>query len=203
MRHNFGAARATAGLQSRKKRKRVEPPRFETFIGKDENNPFVIERPGSFPKMILSEVTAGRPELLVGPIHGNGIRMATGAIYEGGPPQFGMKFQGRGGDQLRLIAKIAHGFTAALIDVETFEPFLTSIILNKSDAPPFWTVIGSELGTDKKPLHWIGLRVVNGMWHMKDELGHFPIQLYVVEMQLFGNFSAPFYEVVVGRKIKF
>ena len=86
----------------------------------------------------------------------------------------------------RFIAKVAHGAAVAELGTDTFEPFLSDIILGK-DRKNESRLIGMarRRGTVKRALHEITIRLA----------GH----LIVVDVQLFASFGFRPYQAVVGR----
>jgi len=87
-----------------------------------------------------------------------------------------------------MLAKIAHAYAVAELGLDSFTPFLSDIILNKS---PMY--IG----------HYVG-----GLRHDEkgDDLHHIEISNFgakryvVVEIRLFANRTLPLYVVVVGER---
>jgi len=149
--------------------------------------------------MVLAETTLGRPELLGGPIHGNGICIALAALKEGGLKEVSVDFWAKGGDYLRLVAKIAHGFAVAALGTDSFSPFLAPIIL-EDDHPPedLWKYIGAQQGILRGELHRVRIDQTLVGLRSSDGLGTSLAVAVVAYIQLFGIYSAPIYEVVVG-----
>lgn len=96
---------------------------------------------------------------------------------------------------LRSLAKTAHAFTAAELGVDAFEPFLTDLILNRSDDVGLF--VGDKSGV-------AGLEGPTGhsfkitLGQTPDELGQAG-GLIVVFMQLWADLGSPPHLVVVGR----
>jgi len=204
----LGVTRDAAGVKSRKRRGRnAESRRRYRAVAasvpeggdpREERGPQITD-PSDLPRMILVETTKGPPELLGGKIPGNGICLATAWDMAHGPTECTVDFWARGGDFLRLLAKISHGFAVATLGVGGFSPFLTDIILMHDHKPDdLWKFIGQTSLQSGTFLHRI--RVVPEVVAIPSEGGlevSFK-QVIVADLQLFANFSAPRYAVVVG-----
>ena len=98
---------------------------------------------------------------------------------------------------LRSLAKTAHAFTAAQIGVDAFEPFLTDIILNRSD--DLEQFVGDKAGV-------ASLEGATGH-SFKITLGETPKELgpagglIVVFMQFWADLGSPPHLIVVGRPL--
>jgi hypothetical protein len=208
---NLGATRAGAGLKSRKRRGRKEKAdRLYRMVwgllepdGTGGGAP--IEDPSDFPQIVISEVTKGRPELLGGKIPGNAIHPHLAYSRDRGGTPLSVAVETKGGDFLRLIAKIAHGFAVASVGIDSFSPFLTSIILEEGyEAPDLWKFIGGlrgpqindELHRVRLESEVVGLRSASG-------LATKLTVVLVAKIQLFVSYQAPLYEVAVGVDRRF
>lgn len=207
---NLGATRAASGVRSRKRRGRNkgEEKRLYRAVAKAVGDRPIDEDRGpemdasELPRMVLLETTKGRPELLGGPLPENGLCVVVAARADVGPTEYTIDFHAYGGDVMRLIAKIAHGFAVASVGVDAFEPFLTDIILaDKHDPEEFWKHIGSlPIRTHTDIIHRVRVVKMTAPIRSKSGLGIFLTPVIVAHVQLFANCSGPIYEVVVGRK---
>ena len=98
---------------------------------------------------------------------------------------------------LRTIAKTAHAYAAAELGVESFEPFLTDLVLNRSD----------DLGQLVGDLEGISSIEGRSEHSFKIALGEIPENanagpgLVMVAMQLWAELGTPQHVVVVGRTL--
>ncbi len=93
----------------------------------------------------------------------------------------------------KMLAKIAHAYTAATLGVNAFRPMLIEMIFD-ARAKPFFLVGGSlhippPMETDE--LHFMELAII--------DVGH--TKYAVVKIRLFANLGSPIYSVVVGEMI--
>jgi hypothetical protein len=209
---NLGVTRDAAGLKSRKRRgskaqsrKLYRAVAAEIREGEDiarvmESGPPVTNRE-HLPPMVISEITLGRAELLGGPIPGNGIRVAFSAV-EGGLETVSVDFHARGGEFLRLIAKIAHGMAVAILGLSSFSPYLTDIILGNEHSPDdFWKHIGTQTSSRGEGyLHRSRVVPATAFVRSAIALSSTAIPVAVAQIQLFASYGGPIYEVVVGAK---
>jgi hypothetical protein len=91
-------------------------------------------------------------------------------------------------DTGRLLAKIAHSYTAAELGLASFEPFLVPAILNQPPLNLTHFVGGLGSGPISDELHTIE---ISNDW---DPL------LVVVQIQLFTNWGGPRYLIVAGKR---
>jgi len=92
----------------------------------------------------------------------------------------------------RLIAKISHCATVALVGLDKFKPYLMDIILRAS--PDFHYYVGGSL--EKQP-ESEKADITFNIFDMKHPSGHFVI----CQMRMFADIGGPLYEVVVGELV--
>jgi hypothetical protein len=91
--------------------------------------------------------------------------------------------------QLKLIAKIAHGYATYRYGIDGFDPFLTDFIRGQNFSNPSF-LIGGEFGPIPPP--------IKGTWHIKSS--RLPAgNLVLVRVRLFAHLGAPVYVAVVGK----
>jgi hypothetical protein len=93
--------------------------------------------------------------------------------------------------QLKLIAKIAHGFAVYRYGLDGFAPYLTDFIRGKEFSDPNF-FIGNEFGPPQPP--------IKSPWHVKSSiLTHG--QIILVRVRLFANIGSPTYVAAVGQHL--
>ena len=102
-------------------------------------------------------------------------------------------------DFCRLLAKIAHSYSIALLGNNSFEPTLLDIILGKNT--DFFDFIGgpdeiTQLSIDKSQLHQISISYIYN--HLNQTLP----PIINAEIYLFSFLNMPLYQVIVGKSYK-
>jgi HNH endonuclease len=203
---NLGAARDASGVRSRKRRGKRPQGRplylasEGTYTPDDESTlgPEIVDA-SKLPNVIFAETTLGRPELLVGEIPGNGIKISVVGLLDRDVTSGSLQLRLMGGDFLRLVAKIAHGFACASLGRDAFAPFLTRQILGEN-CGTLYTFIGSRTGAVHEELHRVRIGEEFASASTLATLSVIFDVVFVVEVQLFASLGGPIYEVVVGSK---
>jgi hypothetical protein len=198
LREQLLAFRTKLGLPTRRPRSR--PASFPARVRKGEDWHDVqmpVDRytaVGSFPRLPL-------PGALVGRAPGAAVRIAGTAITVFQRDEIGNDPPRRAGVDaievttplhvvpfLRLIAKIAWGFSVALFTLDRLDP----------------AILGVILGTDRDIPRWVGC--ASPEWRVFEEpTGTFQVRVADVQgfvlswIRLFGPYGGPEYLVVVGR----
>jgi hypothetical protein len=149
------------------------------------------------PGVVFFETTKGRPEFLGGRIPGNGVNFDF-RFNDLGKTKGSARADLFGGDFLRLIAKIAHGFAVGALGLNAFSPMLTDIILGTENALHRYIGIGVDLPNSS--LHRVRLTDGSALIPSANELSFSRAEVYIAYVQLFAQISAPVYEVIVGTK---
>jgi hypothetical protein len=167
-----------------------EPPDWSKYEWRDvplENYPLLM----TFPRFDLPGIVRGAEPTDSVSIRDVFMFIPNLPNVESGTIEAGTTFEPQMvplGDFMRLLAKVAHGAAVAELGMNSFDPILTDLILGRSNY--FGHYIGNKWWSSartgmSKPLHRIRLEIRRG-W-------------LVGFVQLFANYHAPWYYVVVGK----
>lgn len=204
LRTMFGATRIHLGLRTRRPKER--PKQLTTFVGSLENferkDVSIRDHPHAMTMVMIP------PPKILG---------RTGGVKEGGIKVWVRDIQGNTNERAshigenvhirniiplydfcRLMAKIAHSYTVALLGIDSFQPTLVDFILGRKQNV-FDFVGGPDETTDfpkdESLLHQIALS-----GRSNPSRPDLP-SIIIADICLFSCFGAPSYQAVVGKQI--